>query len=216
MKALQWRPCKKTILLSIGLLVLALSLPLLPAAHASSTEYMDLTARGSSMYPTIVDGDRITVRLCTNGSLINVGDIIVYGSIAAMAYNPNPKCIFIGHRVTARYEKGDTWYFKTKGDNNTDPDPWEVPDYWLLGVVTSIDHTGKPYVPAEPSTQTDYASTYPDYSMLIESCEVLLLIAVGFALGKVCTRAAYSRKSRDNNNIHVTRADEMNSSTETV
>jgi hypothetical protein len=58
--------------------------------------------------------------------------------------------MWICHRVVEKYRKGGIWYFRTKGDNNSEIDPWEVPGYWLLGVVTSIEPVE--YTPEPPPT----------------------------------------------------------------
>jgi len=80
------------------------------------------------MVPALADGDTLKVKLYVDGSLINVGDIIVYCTIATMAYDPNPDAMWIGHLVFEKYQKDGEWYFKTKGDNVPEADPWEVPD----------------------------------------------------------------------------------------
>lgn len=121
-------------LVIIGLLVFSVST--LTTAYAASIEYLSLTARGESMDPTIKEGDTLRVRLCVNGSLINVGDIIVYCTIVTP--DPHPEAMWIGHRVVKKYSKEGIWYFKTKGDNNPEPDSWEVPEYFLLGIVVEI------------------------------------------------------------------------------
>jgi len=103
------------------------------------------------MHPTIMNGDRVQVKICDDGDLIKIGDIIVYGSIAALAYNPNLTSMWIAHSVIEKYQKNGTWYFRTKGDNNTHIDPWEVPEHWLTGIVVRVEHVSQ-YL--DTSTQT--------------------------------------------------------------
>jgi hypothetical protein len=55
--------------------------------------------------------------MITEVNTIKVGDIIVYGSIASLAWNPNPTSIWIAHRVTEKYVKDGGLCFRTKGDN---------------------------------------------------------------------------------------------------
>lgn len=131
----------KVSLVIIGLLVSSFSFPASPA-YARSTEYVSLTCGGESMYPAIRDGDQVRVKICVNGSLIEVGDIIVYCTIAAIAYVPRRSGMWIGHRVIRKYRQDGEWYFETKGDNCPEPDPWEVPEHFLLGVVVQIIHKG--------------------------------------------------------------------------
>jgi len=57
------------------------------------------------MVPALTDGDTVKVKLCVDGSSIHVGDIIVYCTVATMAYNPNPDAMWIGHRVVEKYHK---------------------------------------------------------------------------------------------------------------
>jgi len=131
------------------LLILSLLLPsffIYVPVCAASTEYVYLLGGGESMFPTIREGDTVKVKVCRNGTLIKAGyynssqpgDIIVYGVIAAIAYVPRPKCMWICHRAVDKYNRNGTWYFKTKGDNNPDIDPWEVSERYILGVVVEV------------------------------------------------------------------------------
>jgi len=108
------------------------------------------------MYPAIKDGDMVKVKVCTDGNLINVGDIITYSVI--VTNNPHPDYMWIGHRVTQKYQNGQTWYFKTKGDNNPQPDPWTIPDYFLLGIIVEINPTKFPS-DAEPTAAPRISSS---------------------------------------------------------
>jgi signal peptidase I len=119
----------------IGLLLFSVTSPVLVNAVP---EHLYLTVRGDSMVPALTEGDTVKVKLGVDGSSIDVGDIIVYCTIATMAYNPNPDAMWIGHRVVEKYQRNGKWYFKTKGDNVPEPDPWEVPEHFLLGVVVGV------------------------------------------------------------------------------
>ena len=127
-----------------GLILLVLLQPPSLTVGASSPEHLYLSGSGGSMYPTIGENDVVEVQTHVDPATVQVGDIIVYGSIAAMAYASQPKAMWICHRVVEKHEEGGTWHFRTKGDNNTGTDPWSVPAYWLLGVVTKIEHTSAP------------------------------------------------------------------------
>jgi hypothetical protein len=41
-------------------------------------------------------------------------------------------------RAIKKYWKNGEWYFKTQLDNNPEPDAWEVPEHFLLGVVVEV------------------------------------------------------------------------------
>ena len=124
----------------------------------SSSEYLYLNGIGGSMYPTMGERDKVQVKTNVDPASVQIGDIIVYGSIAAAAYVPYPGAMWICHRVVEKCEEGGTWYFRTKGDNNSETDPWKVPAYWLLGVVTKIEHVSipadTPHADEEPSSFT--------------------------------------------------------------
>ncbi len=132
------------------------------------------------MVPALTDGDTVKVKLCVDGSSIHVGDIIVYCTIATMAYNPNPDAMWIGHRVVEKYHKNGKWYFKTKGDNVSEPDPWEVPEHFLLGVVVGVACTQSK--PSNPSHENLSGTT--DYIVI---GEFFLGLLIGILLGLAIT-----------------------------
>ena len=131
----------------------ALAFLLFSSVSASSGGYYTFTGKGSSMYPTIAEGDRITVQFCMNGTLVDVGDIIAYSTIVT---GLDTGYMLICHRVIEKYEKDDTWYFKTQGDNCPEPDFYEVPEYWLFGIVVDIEHTDNSNVHTETLSQTGH------------------------------------------------------------
>jgi hypothetical protein len=112
-------------------------------AETTKTKYIYLTSKGNYMAPTICDGDTVKVEICTNGALIHAGpknsthpgDIIVYCAGAAV---PEPKYMWMCGRAIKKYWKNGEWYFKTQLDNNPEPDAWEVPEHFLLGVVVEV------------------------------------------------------------------------------
>ena len=109
--------------------------------HASP-EYLCLTANGNEMAPAICNGDSIIVILGADASLINPesranpssGDIIVYAATVAGYEGAMWTC----GRVISKYFKDGHWCFKTKLDSRAKPDPWEVLDYEILGIVVDV------------------------------------------------------------------------------
>jgi len=82
---------------------------------------------GTSMYPTIKNGDYMIIDLTPED--IKVGDIIVY-----VHYIPNKGLIKIGHRVIAITDNG----YIVMGDNNEEPDPWIVKEDQIIGEVEVV------------------------------------------------------------------------------
>jgi len=127
------------------------------STEATKTEYLYLKGKGNDMAPVILDGDTVKVKICTDGALIragpknstNPGDIIVYCAGAAIA---EPKYMWACGRAVAKYRKNGEWYLKTQLDNNLEPDPWEVPGHYLLGVVVEVIHGAS----AQNYEQTSY------------------------------------------------------------
>ena len=81
--------------------------------------YVDLIARGQSMYPTIKDGEHIRVLKCDD---FIVGDIVAY-------WNDNSEKIIVHKIVFMHNEK-----IFTKGDNNPEIDK-VVKQTQILGKV---------------------------------------------------------------------------------
>lgn len=149
---------------SKGIIALCLLLFLAASVHAAP-EYLDLQAGGDDMAPTIRKGDTVRVKICTDGSLIKVGpltnadpgDIIVYCAGAVVSL---PAAMWTcGRAISKRFENGQ-WYFKTKMDNASDPDSWEVPGYALLGIVVNVVHAeySQNTAPAPEPSETPSAS----------------------------------------------------------
>jgi len=166
--------CKGISSVTTGLVAVALSFSLFFPVNATSAEYYTFTVNGSSMYPTIAEGDRVKIRFCVNGTLINVDDIIAYSTIVA---GVDTGYMLICHRVIEKYRKGDTWFFKTKGDNCPEADFYEVPEYWLFGVVVSIEQTERSDVHAKTSSQTEPSQTEYSTPLFIQEPQTVLLTA---------------------------------------
>jgi signal peptidase I len=200
MRLEKWRTHKKVISTIVVSVVLILSVPIFPVSaedgcndalriyealtsiDASTTEYVYIPCEGESMYPTIRDGDSVKVLFYTNGSSIDVGDIIIFHSWTVGVCTG---AMWIGHRVIKRYKEGDIWYFKTKGDNCPEPDSWEVPESAILGEVVGIEHTESSQAPPKlPSRPERSHKTYPN-AELPQGSEIFLLIIGIFCLGAI-------------------------------
>ena len=105
------------------------------------TDYPLLAVASGSMIPTLNVGDLIIVQ----GGL-NVDDIVAQyetGDIIVFHKPSNPDELIV-HRAVEKYGSGDTAFLKTKGDNNTPLDTWNVYDSDLVGkVVWSIPYLGQ-------------------------------------------------------------------------
>jgi len=104
------------------------------------TEYPLCGVASGSMEPTLKVGDLIVVQGLgpgeINAATAPEGDIIVF-------YRPkgwqDPNDLIVHRAVDGFYDEDDSkWYFKTKGDANSGPDPWDVPEDYLVGRVMSL------------------------------------------------------------------------------
>jgi signal peptidase len=86
-------------------------------------------ARGSSMYPFIRDGDRVTV-FPIAGAGFQPGDVV--------AFVENGAGRLVVHRIIA----DSSGVFLMQGDNNPAPDGW-VPLANVLGRVTLVERGGR-------------------------------------------------------------------------
>jgi len=92
---------------------------------ALGTSHPLLIVSGTSMEPTLHDGDLVVVR-GIDISDVQVGDIVAF-------YEPGTHSKIIIHRVVDIRERGGEIYLKTKGDNNERPDRWLVGREDLIG-----------------------------------------------------------------------------------
>jgi signal peptidase I len=95
---------------------------------------------GAGMRPTLEIGDIVVVEEVSNVSEITAegetGDIIAF-------YRPGDNVIVV-HRAIEKFEVDGSWYFTAKGDNNTDPDPWQIPEENIIGKVVAIHRQFEP------------------------------------------------------------------------
>ena len=110
-----------------------------------NTESPIVVVISESMEPQIHKGDLLFVmgrepENIKNGTIIDKdGDIIVFN---AQGLWPTAPLEPIVHRVIDKYQVGDTWYFRTKGDANSIPDAAPIPESRVIGVVVG----GIPYI----------------------------------------------------------------------
>jgi signal peptidase len=77
---------------------------------------------GGSMEPTIPVGSIVVVKK-VNAEDVKVGDVIAFETGESRTM----------HRVVEKVVEGGSFYFRTKGDANEDPDPWIVKPQDVLG-----------------------------------------------------------------------------------
>jgi len=91
-----------------------------------------------SMTPIINKGDILFVQgrdpsLIQNGSAVEKdGDIIVFNAYGLWSSAPLDPIV---HRVIEKWYDNGTWYFRTKGDANSLPDPVKISEDKVIGVV---------------------------------------------------------------------------------
>ena len=86
--------------------------------------YYSSVIMSSSMEPTIPIGSIVVVKR-VNPDDVKVSDIIVF-------QRSDSKTL---HRVIDKIVENDSYYFKTKGDANEDPDPWTVQPEQVNGAL---------------------------------------------------------------------------------
>lgn len=105
---------------------------------ALRTDFPLLAVASGSMRPTLNTGDLIVVEGGLDGSEIKAesypeGDIIVFHKSGRLGD-------LIVHRVIDKVDKNGTWYFQTRGDNNSGPDQptSSLPSELVVGRVVAI------------------------------------------------------------------------------
>ncbi len=138
-----------------------------------NTETPIVVVVSGSMEPQIHKGDLLFVmgrepENIKNGTIIDKdGDIIVFN---AQGLWPSAPLEPIVHRVIDKYQVGDTWYFRTKGDANSIPDAAPIPESRVIGVIVG----GIPYIGWVKIFLTDSGLLIP----LLVIISALLIISI--------------------------------------
>lgn len=126
-----------------------------------------------SMTPTINKGDILFVKgtdpsLIKNGSALEKdGDVIVFDAYGLWASAPLDPIV---HRVIDKWYDNGTWYFRTKGDANSIPDPVPISEDKVIGVVIG----GIPFIGWIKIVLTESGLLIP----LLVIISVLLIISI--------------------------------------
>ena len=110
-----------------------------------NTESPIVVVISGSMEPSIHTGDLLFVAGIDPDDIKNGtaedkdGDVIVFDARGLWSTAPQEPIV---HRVIDKYQIGDTWYFRTKGDANSMPDATPIPESRVIGVVIG----GIPYI----------------------------------------------------------------------
>jgi hypothetical protein len=174
-------------------------------ASVRAIDDLYLTCRGNEMAPAICDGDTVRVRICVNGTLIQAGpknsthpgDIIVYCAAAAVSV---PQSMWMCGRAVEKYRKDGEWCFKTQMDNMSEPDAWEVPEHYLLGVVDEVTHGASPqsYEPTPNASHESSSSTdLPDPSLTTLAVDFVTGIIIGAVIAVFVAKAYVAYKRMD-------------------
>ncbi|MFX0077362.1 MAG: signal peptidase I [Candidatus Hermodarchaeota archaeon] len=105
---------------------------------ALNTESPVVVVISGSMEPNIHKGDLLFLMgkdpedIRSGTALDQTGDVIVFDAQGLWIGAPQEPIV---HRIINKYQIGDTWYFTTKGDANSFPDPEDVPESNIIGVV---------------------------------------------------------------------------------
>ena len=138
-----------------------------------NTESPIVVVVSGSMEPQIHEGDLLFVmgidaEDIKNGTAEDKdGDIIVFNAQGLWHSAPIEPIV---HRVIDKFQIGDTWYFRTKGDANAIPDQAPVPEDRVIGVVVG----GIPYIGWVKIFLTESGLLIP----LLVIISVLLIISI--------------------------------------
>ena len=99
--------------------------------------YKPVAIMSNSMQPTYSRGDMVIVQKRGDHVDISIGDILQYQREGSV----------ITHRIVGKETVGNGTVYTTKGDNNSESDPWSVTDEQILGTVRArIPLVGYPTV----------------------------------------------------------------------
>ncbi len=107
-----------------------------PLVSAYEVEYdLSLQFFYGSMFPTLEMFDLVYVKNVSGQAEVYAsygdGDIILF-------QRPIQSNMLAISRAVEKFESDSTWYFKTKQDYNTSPDPWDVPESDVIGKIVAL------------------------------------------------------------------------------
>lgn len=100
----------------------------LPVINGPDGPMLCITYQGRSMHPQFIKGDKL---LFDPDRIIKKGDVVAF-------FEPSGREVIIVHRVIQVYQDS----IRTRGDNNSSPDPYVVPLSVVLGVVCYQNRAG--------------------------------------------------------------------------
>lgn len=143
------------------------------------TEHPLCGVASGSMIPTLQVGDIILVQGLSpaeiNAAPAPEGDIIVFYE---RGYLNDPNHLIV-HRAIGNFSREGKIYFKTQGDNNDNPDGWDLPEDYvvgkvllripLVGFITFLMRTPAGILVILPILILIIAEWFPSLSKLLES-----------------------------------------------
>jgi len=145
-------------------------------AWALQTDTPLHTPISGSMEPTLKIGDLLIIRGGLRAEDIYAnpkdGDIIIFRDPR------DPNDLPIVHRAIEKFQKDGKWYFRTKGDNNSRPDNWLVPEDYIIGKVIFVIPKAGYFLRALDETKIyvgGYAITLRMFLMAIDILALLYL-----------------------------------------
>ena len=121
------------LMILLALLIFMVAFQAVKIAAGTSTPI--LVVVGPSMRNTLMEGDLVFIAHVEPEDL-RVGDIIVF-------HPPNNPEGLVIHRIYSIEKNGETYIFRTKGDNNLNPDPWKITGDLIEGrLVWTIPRLG--------------------------------------------------------------------------
>jgi len=169
------RPLAAAIDLAVFVAVLVVALAVVASLGPRFYGYSPVIVYGGSMADTVPVGSIAVTKEVQTEDVV-VGDVIVFYPPAT-----EPNHLPLMHRVISIQEEDGQRVFRTKGDANAAPDPWEM---------TLVGH-GSRFVYAVP-----YAGYIADFTRTPLGCTLLLLLPVTW-LGLTMLRRIWAGKPTD-------------------
>lgn len=118
----------------VVLLLCAVPLLLLLVLLPDGEEYCTATVHGSSMEPTLKDGDVVLWKPVKDPSSLRIGDIIIY------RHPTVPDHPLIIHRIIEIENRDGRLKFRTKGDALQEADRYWLTENDIVGIVVLVGH----------------------------------------------------------------------------